>query len=254
MTEIRKTKAPSNRGKTKFICLYLAWDAALNTRKRPHTDDGAYTREQRTELGHTLLRLGLAHCTGTAPVDWRIGRSATGRPMVQQNQPPKHDLQLSLSHSGDYLVAGICDAAAIGIDIECDCRRRFTEIAQHLDWPRETWDPPNTLQAGGFYHLWTLWEAAIKSRSVDSATVPGSIFKLIVPELIVGKPAAALMQGWFARSWQCPGAFWLSVIANCPGEPDIRLFVVNGLKSANDRQHINEFVADDGLLSPEIFR
>lgn len=254
MAEIRKTSAPSDRGKTKFICLYLTWDAALNARKRPHANDSTYTPKQRTELGDTLLRLGLAHCTATAPVDWQIGRSAAGGPIVRPNQAPKHDLQLSLSHSGDYLVAGICNAATIGIDIERIRKRRFSEIAQHLDWPRVTWTPPESLQTDGFYHLWTLWEAAIKSCSTDSATVPETIFNLIVSELTVGVPAATPTHDWFAGSWRCPNTFWLSVITGSPEISDIRLFLVNGLKSAQLTPQISEITSDDGLLDPEIFR
>ena len=174
--------------------------------------------------------------------------------MVQQTRVPEYDLQLSVSHTDEYLVAGICNAATIGIDIERHRKRRFLDIAQHLDWPRATWDPPESLQADGFYHLWTLWEAAIKSCSVDSATGAEAIFELIIPELSIGVPTAIPAHDWFAGSWQCPNTFWLSVITDSPEIPDIRLFLVNGLKSARLTPQINEIASDDGLLDPEIFR
>lgn len=254
MAEIRKTGAPLNSENAQLISLYLVRDAALNVRNHTNADHGAYTRERRTELAEALLRLGLAHRTGTTPADWQVSSSAAGGPVVEQKQAPEHGLRLSLSHSGEYLVAGICNAAKIGIDIERHCTRRFTDIARYLDWPRVTWDPPGTLRVDGFYHLWTLWEAAIKSCSGDSTTVPASVFKLIIPELAVGTPATAFAQDWFAISWLCPDAFWLSTIVVYREEPEVRLFLVNGLESTKQTPQFSEFVADDGLLDPEIFR
>ena len=253
MTETRKTTAPLNRGDSRFFGVYLARDAAINARNRRYADGNTITREQRTELGHILLRLGLAHSTGTAPDDWQIGRSASGGPVVLQSQVPQKDLHLGLSHSGDFLVAGICNAAPIGIDIERYRKRQFTEIAQHLDWPPVTWDPPGLLQADGFYHLWTLWEAAIKSCSTKPGVLAASVFKRIIPELAIGTPNATQTQESFARSWQCPEDFWLSVIAGHPDVQDIRLFVVNGLKSAHQTPQISEIANDNGLLDPDIF-
>jgi len=238
-----------DQGNSKLISLYLVRDAALIVRNRPNGDGDAGIREQRTELGDALLRLGLAHCTGTVATDWQIGRSAAGGPVVLQN-----DLHLSLSHSGDYLVAGICNAAPIGIDIERHQERPFTKIAQHLDWPGGTWDPPGSLKADGFYHLWTLWEAAIKSCSSMSGVQAESVFRLIIPALTAGTPDTMPAQDWLAGSWQCPGRFWLSIIAADSEVPDIRLFVVNGLESAKQMLQISEITNDDGILDPEIFQ
>ena len=253
MAETSKTTAPLDRGNTNFICIYLMRDAALNVHNCPDPDNDAGAREYRAEHGDTLLRLGLAHLTGTAPADWQIGRSAAGGPTVHQNQATQNLLHLSLSHSGNYLVAGICNAAPIGVDIERHRKRQFTEIAEHLDWPGAVRNPPGSLQADGFYHLWTLWEAAIKACSTEPGTLAASIFKLIIPELAVGTPNARSTQDWFARSWQCPANFWLSVIAGCPVAPDIRLFLVHGLKSAKQTPQFREIANEDGFLDPQIF-
>jgi len=254
MAEIRKTSDPSDRGASKFVRLYLLKDAALNVRNRRHANDVADTRKQRTERGDALLRLGVAHCTGTAPMDWKIGRSPVGRPTVEQGQVAKDDLRLSLSHSGEYIVAGICNATTIGVDIERQVKRRFTQIARHLDWPRGTWDPPNTLQASGFYHLWTLWEAAIKCCSADSGVLSKSVFNLIIAELTAGTPTTTLTQGWLASSWQCPNHFWLSIITAFSEVPEIQLFLVNGLKSAKQAPQISQMANDSGFLNPERLR
>ena len=259
MADLRKTRTRPAQPNKKSISLYLLCDAALNLRNRPNTNahtirPARYTWEQRTELGNDLLRFGLTHHTGATPTDWQIDRPSGGGPIIQQNHPSEHDLKVSLSHSGEYLVAGICNAATIGIDIERDSERRFSDIAQHLNWPRATWDPPGVLKADSFYHLWTLWEATIKSCSADSGTLPESVFRLIAPEFTAGRPSASLTQDWFADSWRCPGHFWLSIVANCPQVPEIRLFLVNGLKSARQAPQICQIANDDGCLSPEIIR
>jgi len=240
---------------TSFLHLYLMGDAALNRRNCADVEDNVGTpRAQRIALGDTLLRIGLAHCTGTASTVWQIGRSAAGGPMIRQTPGAQWQLHLSLSHSGDYLAAGICSAAPLGIDIECNRKRRFTEIAQHLDWPAVIGHPPDSLEADGFYHLWTLWEAAIKSCSSETDANAESVFKLLVPELTVGIPDTRPTQDWLAGSWQCPGRFWLSVIARDPHISGIRIFVVNGLESLKQTPQISEIAVDDGFLKPEIFR
>ena len=253
MAETSKTTAILDQGNKSFICIYLVRDAALNVRNCPDPDSEAGAREYRAEHGDALLRLGLAHLTGTAPADWQIGRAPAGGPIVRQNQATQNLLHLSLSHSGNYLVAGICTAAPIGVDIERHRKRRFTEIAEHLDWPGVVRDPPVPLQADSFYHLWTLWEAAIKVCSTEPGTLAASVFNLIIPGLAVGTPNARSTQDWLARSWQCPGNFWLSVIAGCPVAPDIRLFLVDGLESAEETTQIHEIANDNGILDPQIF-
>jgi phosphopantetheinyl transferase len=253
MPETSKTAAPLERGNTNIIGIYLVRDAALNVRNCLDPDNDAGAREYRAGHGDTLLRLGLAHLTGTALLDWQIGRSAAGGPIIQQSQVTQNHLHLSLSHSGNYLVAGICNAAPIGVDIERHRNRRFTEIAEHLEWPGVVRDPPGSLQADGFYHLWTLWEAAIKACSTEPATLAAAVFNSIMSGLAAGTPNARSTQDWFARSWQCPGNFWLSVIAGCPVAPDIRLFLVDGLESANRTTQIGEIANEDGVLNPQIF-
>jgi len=259
MKDNRKTRPPSNRGNTASVSLFLVRDAGLNVRNRPksHARVGRverYSPEQRAKLGNALLQLGLAHHTGTAAVDWQITRSANGRPIVQKHLTTECDMQLSLSHSGEYLVAGICNAAIIGIDIERHCKRRFSDIARHLDWPQALWDPPGSLDAEGFYHAWTLWEAAIKSGSAESRPPAESVFKLLITGHDVGTPGAILKQNGFAYSWRCANHFWLSIITAHRKTPDIRLFLVNGLKSAGQSLQISEIASALGHLDPQIFQ
>ena len=253
MAETRKTRTPLDRDYPGFICLYLVRDAAPNERNRTRIDADSGSRAQRSEFGDTILRFGLAHCTDTRPDNWQIRRSEVGGPMVQKSPLEQHRFHLSLSHSGDYLVAGICNAAPLGIDIERNCERRFTEIARHLEWPEMTWAPRGSLPADGFYHLWTLWEASIKSCSTEPGAVAESVFKRIVTELNVGMPHNIRTHDWFARSWQCPEHFWLSAVTPNMNISDSRLFVVNGLTSVNKTPQINEITNDEGFLDPKIF-
>lgn len=249
MKEKRKTGTPPNRENTARVSVFMtrgtvAW--GIRT--------GRDSRAQQRKLGEALLRLGLAHHTRTAPSDWLIGRLASGGPTVRQSPEPAHELRVSLSHSGRYLVAGVFNGETIGIDVERCRTRRFAEIARHLDWPRAVWSTDGRLCANRFYHAWTLWEAAIKACSDESRRAAESVFGNIILALTLGTPCQVVERPWFAGRWRYRDRFWLSIVGTGPHAPDIRLFEVNRLNSDPWTPQIHEIATTNGHLSPEIFQ
>jgi len=116
---------------------------------------------QRTAARQLLFTL-LAETFGSGAQCWTIGRRASGAPMVEG---ASEAVEVSLSHSGCWVAAGIGRGALIGVDIEQVRPGRDTEkLADYLGWAIGPDD------AAGFYRQWTLWEALLKSR--DGAT-PG---------------------------------------------------------------------------------
>ena len=111
-----------------------------------------------------LLFLLLAKTFGSRAADWKIGKRASGAPVMER---AGEVIEVSLSHSGCWVVAGISRGALIGVDIEQARPGRDTEgMARYLGWDTH----PN--DTDGFYRQWTLWEALVKSRQ-GSRSGPG---------------------------------------------------------------------------------
>lgn len=94
-------------------------------------------------------------------------------------------ISVSLSHSGDDLMAAICRNAHIGIDLEKHApRRRSAEIASYLGWDADDGNKPD------FLARWTLWEASAKclESSVLMSENPG--FKALDGKLESGQLGA----------------------------------------------------------------
>ena len=103
-----------------------------------------------------LLFLLLAKTFGSCAGDWKIGKRASGAPAMES---AGEAIEVSLSHSGSWVAAGISRGALIGVDIEQARPGRDTAgMARYLGWDTH----PNG--ADGFYRQWTLWEALVKSR------------------------------------------------------------------------------------------
>lgn len=172
-----------------------------------------------------LSRIALGHATGTPPAAWSTGRTPAGRPVVTQAPPEAEPMQISLAHSGPYLVASTSACGPVAVDLEVIRERRYTGIARYLDWPAHTW--ANGMEANAFFHLWTLWEAAIKLASARPGIVAAELFANFAGEIDAGRPAQIRVGERIAQSWQCAERFWLSVLAENTAE--IRLFHVRSL-------------------------
>jgi hypothetical protein len=243
MTVNRETPTAPIRANAARVSIYLARHD--DTRGIRTARDN---RARRSGLGDTVLQAGLAHFSGTSPADWLIGRTYSGGPIVRKAPAPDHDLHISLSDSGELIVAGICNRAPLGIDIERCRPRRFSAIAAYLDWPETI----GTLDSDRFYHAWTLWESTIKVCAADDRPSAASVFRLLTAQLAVGTPVDVIGQSWFARSWRYCNSYWLSAVSALDTLPEVRIFRLERLNSDIQTSQISEMTSENGQLDPEI--
>lgn len=120
-------------------------------------------RRKQFLAGHWLMRRALAAFTGVEGGFWPLGASAAGAPLVVS----KPALHLALSHSADWVVCAVSDAA-VGVDIEAPQRGRdfaclapmvYSEIEMQEAVGLNAFDA-----ARQFYRVWTLKEAWFKLR------------------------------------------------------------------------------------------
>ena len=133
---------------------------------------------QRYIAGRASLRRILAKRTSTQP----------GEVVIEEPEGEKPRLALpagapgiffNVSHSGDYAVIAVSDAAEVGIDIEqirVDCpikqlARRYY-AATEFEWLRNL---PEDKRLQGFYRLWTIKEAVLKCAGVGLSVPTQSI-------------------------------------------------------------------------------
>jgi phosphopantetheinyl transferase len=123
---------------------------------RLDTGQAGYRAQQRAarELLTWLARLTL----GGAANSFGVRTSATGQPELLAGEAPLAvaAVSVSLSHSADWIAAGLARDGRLGIDVERENpRRRIAAMADWMGWPdcRE----PDT-----FYRAWTYREARIK--------------------------------------------------------------------------------------------
>jgi len=95
---------------------------------------------------------------GGAADSFAVQTSAAGQPELLADEAPwvAAAVSVSLSHSAEWIAAGLARAGRLGIDVERENpRRRIAAMADWMGWPgcRE----PDT-----FYRAWTYREARIK--------------------------------------------------------------------------------------------
>jgi 4'-phosphopantetheinyl transferase len=122
-------------------------------------------RRQQFLAGHWLAREMAAEVWGGSPQSWNINNSSTGAPQLVSRDFDFTAAHLSLSHSGDWVVAAIA-AFPIGIDLECAAKpRNLLALADAVFSEEERADLrclPDTERAAAFYLYWTLKEASGK--------------------------------------------------------------------------------------------
>lgn len=165
-------------------------------------------------MGRRILRETLAPWFGLEPASIELGIKEGGKPYLKQDP----SLHLSLSHSGDLLMAGF-SRLEIGIDLErqrdvetVELAQRFfsCEEAEYLAKVRDAKDDPKGL----FFHLWTCREAAIKADGRGLGALLTST-RVIPPYLIDGFDSRSLellrvMIGndlWQVIPWRLRGGY-----------------------------------------------
>lgn len=93
-----------------------------------------------------------------------IGKTKLGKPIIKV--PGNLGLDISISHSGNYLVIGICDRGKIGVDIELLKNIDFRAYKNCLSVGEERYiDSGKKIKQKleNFYEIWTKKEAYLKT-------------------------------------------------------------------------------------------
>lgn len=107
-------------------------------------------------IGHILTKKIVSNETLISKKDILIGKTEIGKPIIKR--PNGLNLDISISHSGSYLVIGICDSGKIGVDIELLKDIDFRVFKNCLSVSEEIYinsgkEITQTLE--NFYEIWT---------------------------------------------------------------------------------------------------
>jgi phosphopantetheinyl transferase len=187
-----------------------------------------YLYDGRGEHGSLELIAGaLAATTASCAADWGLGYANSGRPIIEYGPPGIARLGISLSHSGSIAVVAISDCATLGVDVEVIRARRYGRIAEYLDWPAIAPGVPADPSPDQFFHLWTLWEASLKTMPDARLLRPAAAFLALAPQTDAGHPARIASDNWHATSWVRPDRFWLTVVTDAPTPNDVRIMAAD---------------------------
>jgi 4'-phosphopantetheinyl transferase len=96
---------------------------------------------------------------------WQVTRNQDGKPMLVDSDG-QSAFEVSLSHSGPIVLAGITDLGKIGVDLEFQTpSRSISEIAAYAFGQHEQ----TIVESAGpsaFYRIWTLREALAKACGI----------------------------------------------------------------------------------------
>lgn len=148
-----------------------------------------YRRDEDKErflVGCALAKAAVGHLTGADPVSVRLDRTCSdcGKP---HGKPSTPGAELSVSHSGDWIVVATTGSASVGVDVEQIRETHDTEaLAKYVLADAEL---GSRVQGDGFFTIWARKEAVTKATG-DGIRVP---FR----EVIVSAPdAAARVLAW----------------------------------------------------------
>ena len=139
------------------------------------------TLPQRSMTARALLYDLLQGVAGDAAADWRLEMDPSGRPILSSPNLSAWNLSfagthasfpsVSIAHSGGWVMCGLSQDGAIGVDLE-ELRpdRNWRAMSETAFGPREA---QRAAADGmpGFYRLWTLREAMAKATGAGWAAV-----------------------------------------------------------------------------------
>lgn len=118
------------------------------------------TQDQlRFVYGRWALRFWLGQILGQAPEDVVLNRGPYGKPMLPDNGLP----YFNLSHAGNYVLMGLHDHCAVGVDIEQAKLPAPLEVMRGVFSPEEQHFCQQGKEVDKFYALWTAKEAILKA-------------------------------------------------------------------------------------------
>ena len=161
-------------------------------------------------VGKILVKKIISDETLSSKKDILIGKTKLGKLIIKR--PSNLNLDVSISHSGRYLVVGVCNNGKIGVDIELLKDVNYRVFRNCLSASEEMYinsDKEITQRLENFYEIWTRKEAYLKALGIGlQKPLPITQF---YPDPI--KPRAEIIHGnqQYYFSTQKEGKFILSV-------------------------------------------
>lgn len=118
-------------------------------------------------IGQILSEKVVSYVTHTPEKNILIGKTQLGKPIIKT--PNYLNLDLSISHSSNYLVIGICDCGMIGVDIELLKDLDFEIFKNCLSVNEEMYINSGkeiAQRLENFYEIWTRKEACLKTLGI----------------------------------------------------------------------------------------
>ncbi len=115
-------------------------------------------------IGQILAKKIISNETRIPKKNVLIGKTKLGKPIIKK--PSDLSFDISISHSGSYLVIGICDGGKIGVDIELLKDIDFRVFRNCLSVSEEIYINSGkeiTQRLENFYEIWTRKEAYLKA-------------------------------------------------------------------------------------------
>jgi 4'-phosphopantetheinyl transferase len=120
-------------------------------------------------VAHSALRALLGDHVGRDPRGLRFARTHRGKPYLIDES-----VRFNLSHSGNYVVVGICESSEIGVDTEqMRADFEFHDIAaRYFSLTEFAWlmDASDDERRERFYRLWVVKEAFLKATGEGLGT------------------------------------------------------------------------------------
>jgi len=118
-------------------------------------------------IGKVLVKKIVANKALISKKNVLIGKTKLGKPIIER--PRNLNLDISISHSGNYVVVGICDSGKIGVDIELLKDIDFGALKNCLSVRDEIYINSGkglTQRFENFYEIWTRKEAYVKALGI----------------------------------------------------------------------------------------
>jgi len=164
---------------------------------------------------HRLLEHLLVNTLDAGDRYWELRHANSGAPRLFVNGEAS-DLNVSLSHSGQWAAVSIARQLQVGLDIEeAEKSRNTTELAEFLGW----WDWGGS--PADFYYRWTLWEACVKcvEGSVLMSQNPG--FSQLSTRAQPGQMVSA--GRWSVLQDRASGEAFFSIVHQSPAGTSLRV-------------------------------
>ena len=181
-------------------------------------------------LAHGGLRALLARYTGTKPASLTFRSSATGKPLLLEQQGRPDALKFNLSHSHGRMLVALARAQEVGVDLELVREHAdVVKLADRFYAPVEYEQIVN--QAGfervqSFYRYWVAKEAVLKGQAIglkslqQCAILSSGPVSEAIAQVAQG---SSLSSGWTVRWLDC-GSGWEGAVAAWGNEWTVEMF------------------------------